>query len=101
MRDIQVDAVTAYRTTLPDVSAGDLERILMSDALLVTAPSVVQRLVEALGAADLDVERLPPLVAIGPTSSAAIREVGLSVAEQASRPNVDGIIDAVLRTLTT
>lgn len=93
-RDISVEVVTAYRTTTPDVSVADLAAIAQSDAVLITAPSVIQRLSNLM-----DPTELPHLVAIGPTSSAAIDLLGLPVAGQASEPTVDGLIDAVMRTL--
>jgi len=94
LRGIEVEAVTGYRTVMPDVSSVDLQRVLQSDAALVTAPSVVQRLTTLV-----DPTLLPPLVAIGPTSAAAIVSLGLDVADQASEPTVDGLIAAVMRTL--
>lgn len=94
MRGVVVDVVTAYRTITPDVSAADLTSIASSDVVLVTAPSVINRLVNLMDAADL-----PPLVAIGSTSAAAIEAAGLVVAAQANEPSVDGLIDAVVRTL--
>lgn len=93
-RGVAVDVVTAYRTITPDVAATDIASIANSDAVLVTAPSVIHRLVTLMDPADL-----PPLVAIGSTSAAAIEAAGLVVAVQANEPSVDGLIDAVVRTL--
>lgn len=93
-RGIVPDVVTAYRSIVPPVTPRDLRRILESDAVLITAPSVIQRL-----SAVLDATRLPPLIAIGPTSAAAIEEVGLRVAALAKQASVDGLIDAAMRTL--
>ncbi len=93
-RDIAVEVVTAYRTIAPEISADDLRRIADSDAVLVTAPSVIQRLSRVL-----DPAGLPSLIAIGSTSAAAIEAAGLPVAAQASEQSVDGLIDALMRTL--
>lgn len=93
-RGITVETVTAYRTSMPDVSTEDLGRIRRGDAILVTAPSVVQRLAAVMGSA-----ALPPLIAIGPTSAAAIEAAGWPVAGQATESSVDGLIAAVVRTL--
>lgn len=93
-RDIVVETVTAYRTVTPDISPADRDRIAQSDVVLVTAPSVISRLVSVMGD-----RALPPLVAIGPTSAAAIVELGLTVADVADEPGVDGLIAAAVRTL--
>ncbi len=95
LRGIDVRAVIAYRTVTPDLSPVDRQRLLASDAVLVTAPSVIRRLTSLV-----DASLLPPLVAIGPTSAAAIVGAGLEVADQAREPTVDGLIAAVVRTLS-
>lgn len=93
-KGIDVEVVTAYRTVIPEVSAADLVAVAKSDAVLITAPSVIQRLSNLV-----DPANLPPLIAIGRTSAAATRSLGLSVAAQATEPTVDGLIAAVVRTL--
>lgn len=93
-RGIAVDVVTAYRTTVPEVSAADLDRLTGADAIIVTSPSVVDRLVDLLGSVGL-----PALVAIGDTTASAIRRHGLPLGAIAGEPSVDGLIDAVVRTL--
>lgn len=93
-RGIEVEVVTAYRTTTPDVAASELDRISASDVVLVTSPSIMHRL-----AARLPIDALPPLVAIGPTTAAAIESEGGAAVEVATEPSVDGLIDAALRTL--
>ena len=93
-RGLAAEVVIAYRTITPDVGPVDLQRVLDSDAVLVTSPSVIRRLVGFIG------ERaLPALIAIGPTSAAAIEAEGLEVAGQADEPSVTSLIDAVVRTL--
>ena len=94
LRSIDVETVTAYRTVAPVISPVDRQRIIDADAVMVTAPSVIQRL-----AGLVDPTLLPRLIAIGPTSAAAVLATGLDVADQADRPSVDGLIDAVVRTL--
>jgi len=93
-RGIAVDVVTSYRTVAPDVSRADLDRILEADAIVVTAPSVIDRLSDLVGTTDL-----PALVAIGGTTASAIARHGLAIAAIADEPTIDGLIDAVVRTL--
>lgn len=93
-RGVEVEVVTAYRTVAPEVSDVDRQRITDADLVLVTSPSVVERLCSSVGASVL-----PPLVAIGSTTARAIRESGLSVADTAEAPSVDALIDAAVRSL--
>lgn len=93
-RGIDVEVVTAYRSVTPAVSTEDIRRIVAADTVLVTAPSVIERLSTLTPVADL-----PPLIAIGPTSAAAVEAHGVPLAGLASEPSVDGLIDAVVRTL--
>ncbi len=93
-RGVEVEVVTAYRTVAPEVSDVDRQRITDADLVLVTSPSVVERLCSSVGASVL-----PPLVAIGSTTARAIRESGLSVADTAEAPSVDALIDAAVLSL--
>lgn len=93
-RGIEVDVVTAYRTTAPEISPDDIDRIRSADLVLVTAPSVVERLLERLAPAEL-----PAMVAIGASTAAAIRARGLTVGATADEPSTGGLIAAAVRTL--
>lgn len=94
-RGIDAEVVVAYRNIEPPVSQGQLDELRRADAVLITSPSIIERL-----AALVEPARLPPLVAIGPSSVAAIEAQDLVVAEVAVEPSVDGLIDAVTRTLS-
>lgn len=93
-RGFDVEVVVAYRTVTPEITTEDIERIVASDVVLVTSPSVIHRL-----ATLLPIDALPLLVAIGPTSAAAVEAEGGSVAAVADEPSVDGLIGAAVRTL--
>lgn len=94
-RGVRVEVVVAYRNRAPVVSPDQLAGLRRADALTVTSPSTIDRLVGLIDAAEL-----PPLVAIGPTSAAAIEAHGLVVAAIADHPSVDGLIAALTRTLS-
>ncbi len=93
-RGVEVEVVTAYRTLAPEISSSDIDRISAADLVLVTAPSVIERLLDRLDPAEL-----PALVAIGESTAAAIRGLGLAVATTAAEPSTDGLIAAALHTL--
>jgi uroporphyrinogen-III synthase len=93
-RGVEVEVITAYRTTAPEISSSDRRRIIGGDLVLATSPSVVQRLHSAIDSADL-----PPMVAIGPTTAASIEMAGLSLSETAASPSTDALIEAAVRSL--
>ncbi len=93
-RGIDFEVVTAYRTLAPETSSSDFDRIRAADLVLVTAPSVIERLLDRLDPAEL-----PALIAIGEPTAAAIRSRGLEVAATATKPTTDGLIAAALHTL--
>lgn len=75
-RGYQVDVVIAYATSTPEHSATDLDRAATADVVLVSSPSVAERLTELLG------ERRPTMaVALGPRSAAKASDLGFSVVE--------------------
>ena len=94
IRGINTRVVTAYRTEKPEMTAADRTRVLAADAVLVTAPSVIHRLVDELTSTEL-----PALIAIGETTASAIDGVGLPTAAVAETSTIDGLIDAAIRTL--
>jgi uroporphyrinogen III methyltransferase/synthase len=69
---------------------------LDADYVTFTASSTVRRLVDLLGAdapARLSGARL---VSIGPITSAAARDAGLTVHAEASRHDIPGLVDALV-----
>jgi uroporphyrinogen III methyltransferase/synthase len=64
-----------------------------ADYATFTSSSTVRNLVGALG------DRMPAdarIVSIGPVTSAAARDAGLDVHAEASRHDVDGLVEALL-----
>lgn len=88
-----VDRVEAYRTLSPEPGPGVLERAVAADAVLFTAPSTVDRLVDLAGGAGV-----PALVVcIGPSTAARARHHGLAVAAVADEQGDDGLVRALAR----
>jgi uroporphyrinogen-III synthase len=106
-RGALVETVTAYRT-VPGSGVAMLEGLLRNgklDALLFASPSAASYLLEGLEAAGRTREQSRALVArvalvsIGPTTSSALRDAGLSVAAEARPHTAEGLVAAVLELL--
>ena len=97
----EVEQVAAYTTVTADAHdlPPDLDRTWATggvDAVVLTAPSTTRAVLELLGP--------PPqrtgLVAIGATTAAATRELGLTVAAVAPSPTPEGVLRAVIAAMT-
>jgi uroporphyrinogen III methyltransferase / synthase len=97
----EVDDVTAYRTVRAAPPAAEIREAIKGggfDAVLFTSSSTVRNLVAALDG------RLPEgirIVSIGPVTSDAAREAGLTVNVEAERHDIDGLIEALLADAAT
>jgi len=96
----EVEQVAAYTTVTADAHdlPPDLDRTWATggvDAVVLTAPSTTRAVLELLGP--------PPqrtgLVAIGATTAAATRELGLTVAAVAPSPTPEGVLQATIDTI--
>jgi len=99
-----VDVVDAYRTIVPEESAGLVRGIFMGlplpDAVTFTSSSTVTNFFHLLGEAGLC--SAPPgirALSIGPVTSATLREIGWEPAVEADPHNVDGLVEAAVRAL--
>ena len=93
----EVEQVAAYTTVMADAHElpPDLERTWGTggvNAVVLTAPSTTRAVLELLGP--------PPqgtgLVAIGATTAAATRELGLTIAAVAPSPTPEGVLQATI-----
>ena len=93
----EVEQVAAYTTVTADAHdlPPDLDRAWATggvDAVVLTAPSTTRAVLELLGP--------PPqgtgLVAIGATTAAATRELGLTIAAVAPSPTPEGVLQATI-----
>jgi uroporphyrinogen-III synthase len=92
-----VDDVAMYDTVALRPSPEAVAGVLASDLVVLTAPSAVSSLADALGAAGASGVAV---VTIGPTTSAAARDAGFTVAAESLAQSVDGLVDAVLRSVS-
>jgi uroporphyrinogen III methyltransferase / synthase len=87
--------VPLYRTraALPRLP----ERMLSADAVAFTSSSTVRRFADALPGRDLSAVRG---VSIGPVTSATARELGVGIVAEASRHDLDGLVETLLAVLS-
>ena len=99
-RGYAVDVLAVYRTVTATPDPPVLERVRRGDvdALTFTSSSTVTNLCDLLGA----VPSPQPLVAsIGPVTSKTALERGLRVDVEAGEHTIDGLVDALLRALSS
>ncbi len=92
-----VDDVALYDTVRVQPTPEAVAGVLASDLVVLTAPSAVESLADALGS-----ERAGGMavVSIGPTTSAAARAAGFVVAAESTAQSIDGLVAAVLAVTT-
>jgi len=95
-RGAEVDVVALYDTVAEPLT-GDAARLVgEADYVTFTSSSTVRHFVAALGQNGSG----PPaarLVSIGPITSGTARELGLEVAVEAERHDIDGLVEALVR----
>jgi uroporphyrinogen-III synthase len=94
-RGAQVDRVVAYRNAAPE--PGAVERALEAgiDAITFASGSAVVRLREALGPRFEERLRGAVVASIGPVTSQACREAGLTVHAEAESAGIAALVDAL------
>jgi uroporphyrinogen III methyltransferase/synthase len=99
-RGAEVDVVALYDTVAEPLDDAQREALAAADVVTFTSSSTVRFLLEALGSprAALDGARV---VSIGPVTSATARELGLEVATEATRHDIDGLVDALIEDAAT
>ena len=91
-----VTTVVAYRNAPVELSAEQRSAIKTADAIALTSSSTATNLVAAVG-----VDGAPPcVIAIGPATADAASAAGLSVAAVADRHDLEGLVAAVVATLS-
>ena len=99
-RGAEVDVVALYDTVAEPLGDAQREALAGAEAITFTSSSTVRFLLEALGSdrAALDGARV---VSIGPVTSATARELGLEVATEATRHDIDGLVEALIEDAAT
>jgi uroporphyrinogen III methyltransferase/synthase len=89
----EVDVVALYETVTERPDPDALERASEADYVTFTSSSTVRNFV---GAMPDDLASKARIVSIGPVTSEAAREAGLTVDVEASRHDIDGLVEALL-----
>ena len=92
-RDALVDVVPLYETVRDPAGDGLIDDAADADYVTFTSSSTVRYFLESVG------DRFPAdarVVSIGPVTSDTARELGLTVAVEATRHDPDGLVEALL-----
>lgn len=98
-----VDVVDAYQNRMPADAPEKLVQALANgiDAVTFTSSSSVSHLADAARVAGLSFPFAGvPAVSIGPITSATLREAGWEPSIEASRSDIPGLVDAVVKALS-
>jgi uroporphyrinogen III methyltransferase/synthase len=90
-----VEILNVYRAIADTSDAAELQSRLLAgeiDLVTVTSGSTVRSFVDAVGDA---AARAAPLASIGPVTTTTARELGLTIAVEASAASVASLVDAV------
>jgi uroporphyrinogen III methyltransferase/synthase len=91
-RGAEVDVVALYDTVAEPLSDGQLKRASAADYVTFTSSSTVRFFHDAGGL----VGEGTRVVSIGPVTSETARELGLTVDVEATRHDIDGLVEALL-----
>jgi uroporphyrinogen III methyltransferase/synthase len=96
-RGAAVEVLPLYETVADPVAGEWAEAVAHSDYVTFTSSSTVRFLLQALGGT---LAPGPRVASIGPVTTATAREHGLDVAVEASRHDVDGLVEALVADAT-
>jgi uroporphyrinogen III methyltransferase / synthase len=91
-RGADVDVVALYETVAEPLSEAQVAAVAGADYVTFTSSSTVRFLTESLGGSTPSGR----LVSIGPVTSQALRERGLEPDVEATRHDIDGLVEALL-----
>jgi uroporphyrinogen-III synthase len=95
--DVEVLAVYRTESVPPDPDVLERVRGGRVDAVTFTSSSTVDNFCDAVGPLPADAQ--PNVVSIGPVTSASARARGLRVDAEAEPHTIDGLVEALVRTL--
>jgi uroporphyrinogen III methyltransferase / synthase len=91
-RGAEVDEVALYETVASPLGPTELAAVAAADYVTFTSSSTVRFFLESAGDADLRAR----LVSIGPVTSETLRSHGLSPDVEATRHDIDGLVEALV-----
>jgi uroporphyrinogen III methyltransferase / synthase len=93
-RGAEVDVVALYETVAQPLDEAQLAAVADADYVTFTSSSTVRFFLESAGKVEGDLGAR--IVSIGPVTSATLRENGLEPDVEASRHDIDGVVDALV-----
>jgi uroporphyrinogen III methyltransferase / synthase len=93
-RGAEVDVVALYETVAEPLSEAQLSAVADADYVTFTSSSTVRFFFESAG--DVGAHLGARLVSIGPVTSATLREYGREPDVEATRHDIDGLVDALV-----
>jgi len=93
-RGADVDVVALYETVASPLSEDQLSAVAAADYVTFTSSSTVRFFLDSAG--DLGARLRARLVSIGPVTSATLREHGLEPDVEATRHDIDGLVEALV-----
>ncbi len=91
-RGAEVDVVALYETVAEELTAGERAAIAQADYVTFTSSSTVEFFLAAVGGAPEGAR----LLSIGPVTSQTLRDHGLEPHVEATRHDIDGVIEALI-----
>jgi uroporphyrinogen III methyltransferase/synthase len=97
-RGAQVDVLDLYETLVEPLSAESLSQAQGADYITFTSGSTVRYFLEAAGSRQAGAGLSPQtrIVSIGPVTSETLRAHGLTAHIEASRHDIDGLLEAIV-----
>ena len=92
-RGAEVDVVDLYETVAEPLDAAQLQQLARADYVTFTSSSTVRFLLQSAGG---HLDGHARIVSIGPVTSETLREHGLTVDVQASRHDIEGLVEALV-----
>ena len=94
----KVDEVALYETVAETPDPEELERARNADFITFTSSSTVRNFMAAI---ENGIPQDAKIISIGPITSEAVREAGLTVDVEAERHDIDGLVEALLDAVAT
>ena len=98
-RGAEVDVVALYETVAESLSEAQLGAVADADYVTFTSSSTVRFFFESAG--ELGSRLRARLISIGPVTSATLREFGREPDVEATRHDIEGLVEALIRDATT
>jgi uroporphyrinogen III methyltransferase/synthase len=97
-RGAQVDVLDLYETLVEPLSAESLSQAQAADYITFTSGSTVRYFLQAAGGPQAGAGLSPQtrIVSIGPVTSETLSEHGLTADVEASRHDIDGVLEAIV-----